>query len=68
MRTLALLASLTLSLAATLAGCEEGGARIGVDEVPSHLRCEEDEGIGYDPRDPGPRTLKCVPYEVWEAQ
>lgn len=43
-------------------------ARIGGDDVPSDLTCEEDEGIGYDPRDQsGPRPITCVPYEVLEA-
>lgn len=56
------------SCVVSLVGCdEEEAARIGGDIVPSGLRCEEDEFIGYDPRVLGPRPLECVNYEVLEA-
>ena len=41
--------------------------RIGDNPVPTHLDCEEDEVIGYDPTDlSGPRPMTCIPYEKLE--
>lgn len=39
-------------------------ATIGDNQVPSGLNCEEDEVIGFDPSEPGPRSLTCVHIEA----
>jgi hypothetical protein len=45
---------------ASLFGCTSESARIGDHDVPSSLRCEEDEVIGFAQTGTPPYELGCI--------